>query len=526
MMRTFCAVAQDPTADAKLASLGELFGRAKHWSFKQIHALKRPVAEVKKEAIVRFGITARHFNGIRFDLDQAVNAWRGSVESRISQLEDAIEATKKRIATFDKPMAEARTEKRRKYLRFKQVGKKRRLDVLNGRLGVAKAELKAATPRVCFGGRELLRDMGSDEGAIWRWRDRRSGRINFVGAACEAEGNQSCRWDGKDLRIRLPDALGGGFVTITGVTFRYGQQEMLRILERNKDKATRTGITWMLFRDDEGRWNVRATVDEEPATVLTDIRRGAIGVDVNVDHLAVVITDRHGNPTGRLKLPFPDADTSSDKASAMIGEACKALSLLALKHGYGIAVEDLEFSRKKASLREFGADHARRLSGFAYSKFRQMIQARCARDGVELVQVDPAYTSQIGRRKYACWRAMSVHESAALVIARAARGHGERLVTMDGTALDAPGRMRPRTERRRWRGAQPLTREGAQAAARTARSGTGKTTRKQGRPSRPASGGAAQGPSPSRIAGARSRRVPSQVGGAVAPASDTVSRHG
>ncbi|WP_262032504.1 hypothetical protein [Microvirga sp. Mcv34] len=326
-MRTFCTVVRDPNADAVLAPVGDLLGRVKHWSFKQIHALRRPVAQVK-EALKRFGISARHFNGIRFDLDQAVNAWRGSVEYRISQLEDAAEATKKRIATFERQMAKAKAEKRRKSLHFKQVGKKPRLDVLKGRLCVARAELRAATPKVCFGGRELLRDMDTDEAAVWKWRDRRSGRINLVGAACEAQGNQSCRWDGENLTLHLPDALGGEVVTIKGVTFRYGQAEMLRGLERNRDKATRTGITWLLLRDDQGRWSVRATVDEAVAKVVTDIRLGAIGVDVNVDHLAVVITDRHGNPTRRLKLPFPDADVPSDKASAMIGAACKALSLL------------------------------------------------------------------------------------------------------------------------------------------------------------------------------------------------------
>ena len=178
--------------------------------------------------------------------------------------------------------------------------------------------------------------------------------------------------------------------------------------------------------------------------------------------------------------------------------------------------------RKKAARREVGAAHARRLSGFACAKFFQLLKARCGRDGVELVKVDPASTSVIGRRKSARWRSMSVHESAALVIARAAQGYGERLVRMDGAALDAPGRMRPRTERRHWRGVRPLTRGGAQAPVRTARSGTGNTARGGGR-KRPASAGAERGPRPSRTGGATTPSGPSQVGGAVAPAAASVS---
>ena len=50
----------------------------RHWAFKQRYVLRgRPVKDVKREAIARFGVSARRFNGIRFDLDQAVTAWRG-----------------------------------------------------------------------------------------------------------------------------------------------------------------------------------------------------------------------------------------------------------------------------------------------------------------------------------------------------------------------------------------------------------------------------------------------------------------
>jgi hypothetical protein len=128
--------------------------------------------------------------------------------------------------------------------------------VLKGKLPVAEAELTAGEPSVCFGGRELLRESGTDPGAIRRWRERRSGRINLVGAACEAEGHQTCRWDGKSLRMRMPDSLGGKVVSLGGVAVRYGQEEMLAVLERNKVPAARTGLTWLLFRDEQA-WVTR-----------------------------------------------------------------------------------------------------------------------------------------------------------------------------------------------------------------------------------------------------------------------------
>ncbi len=100
MTRTFCAVLDGPGVDALLAPVGEIFAKARHWAYREIHVRKRPVAEVKKEAQALFGITARQFNGVRFDLDQAVNGWKGTAEHRVQSLKDAIEATGEKIAAL------------------------------------------------------------------------------------------------------------------------------------------------------------------------------------------------------------------------------------------------------------------------------------------------------------------------------------------------------------------------------------------------------------------------------------------
>jgi hypothetical protein len=163
LARTFCTIRQDPRADAVLSPMGEIFGRARHWSFKQIHVLGRPVAEVKKEAQAQFGITARHFNGIRFDLDQAVAGWSGTMQYRIQQLKDAIDGTIVRIAVLGRQMEKAKAEKRRASLKFKQVGKKQRLDRLRGKLAIAEREFAAGQPRIYFGGHGLLQNMGIDK---------------------------------------------------------------------------------------------------------------------------------------------------------------------------------------------------------------------------------------------------------------------------------------------------------------------------------------------------------------------------
>jgi IS605 OrfB family transposase len=469
LSRTFCTIITDPAADAVLAPYGELWARIRHWSFKQIHVLQRPVADVKREALHRFHITARQFNGIRVDLDQAVNGAKGTAAFTVQRLKDSIEATEARIATLGRRMDKAKTERARASAKFRQVGKKQRLDVLRGQLQLAEKNVSRTLPAVCFGGREALR-----RGDVTAWRDKRTSRIFLVGAADDGRtGNQSVHWDGENLRLRMPDALGGHMQTLTGVQFRYGQGEMLAVLARNADKKTRISLSWLIFRDELGRWHAHVTVDEVAVPLLTDVRHGVLAVDLNVDHLAVTMVDHWGNPVDRLTVDFPPSGTDEGKSAAIIGDAVRALCLLARQRCYGIACEKLDFSRKKAGLREFGAAHARRLSGWSYARFSQVLEARCRREGIDLAQVNPAYTSVIGRVKYAKCRAMSVHHAAALAIGRLAIGYGERFVAMDGAVLDGPARNRPRGERRRWRSVRRLPREAVRPAVCTAGSAAG-----------------------------------------------------
>ena len=58
------------------------------------------------------------------------------------------------------------------------------------------------------------------------------------------------------------------------------------------------------------------------------------------------------------------------------------------------------------------------LSGLAYAQYQQLMASKCFRFGLELILVNPAYTSVAGRLKYAVPFGRSVHLAAAGVIAR------------------------------------------------------------------------------------------------------------
>lgn len=81
-------------------------------------------------------------------------------------------------------------------------------------------------------------------------------------------------------------------------------------------------------------------------------------------------------------------------------------------------MEKLDFKQIKATLREKGTSYARMLSSFAYSSILTHLKSRAQKQGIALKEINPAYTSIIGRVKFCKRYGLSIHHAAALVIAR------------------------------------------------------------------------------------------------------------
>lgn len=153
-----------------------------------------------------------------------------------------------------------------------------------------------------------------------------------------------------------------------------------------------------------------------------------------------------------FEIPVPMRDRSKNQVKAALGEAVKKAVLYAKERGKPIAIENLDFAKKKQALRESGTKHARMLSGLTYRQFRMMVESCILREGVELLKpdgknVDPFATSVIGQLKFMVRYGLSSHGSAACVIAR--RGLGFKLEkATKSSVLKLPERKR--TSRRNY----------------------------------------------------------------------------
>ena len=295
--------------DASLDAYAALYGLVQRKLFADV-AAGRSAASLKSAYLKRHGIPARMFNAIRVSLDGKSASVREQQKLRVGDLQ-------RRIARAERQIADAA-----EHGRLDQVHqKKRRLANLRHRLSALEADIAAGRVRLCFGSKRLWRKQhnletngyASHEEWLRDWRDARSDEFFVLGSRDETAGCQLCVATVADdgtltLRLRMPDCLAGQhdkYLVIEGVWFAYGHEQVLAALQSNADYAayrqehgekrareTELGqaVSYRFKRDEKG-WRVFVTTNMMGVPVVTDQRLGAIGVDLNADHLAVAETD-------------------------------------------------------------------------------------------------------------------------------------------------------------------------------------------------------------------------------------------
>ena len=167
--------------------------------------------------------------------------------------------------------------------------------------------------------------------------------------------------------------------------------------------------------------------------------------------LVLAELDRCGNFLGGQSIGCVTYGKGQGQAKAVVGDAVKGVMAAAIRTGKPIVVERLEFAEKKSALENVGGGRARMLSRFAYRQILQNLMAAAFRAGVEVLAVNPAFTSTIGAVNYAARFGISIHQGAAIAIARRGFGLSERpavqvvqLATRGGgrVTLLLPGRNR------------------------------------------------------------------------------------
>ncbi len=429
--------------DEALHALGEYFSHIKHRLFADIAAGKEANA-LKNDYLACYQITARQFNALKVLVEGKIDSIKKRQPALILEKKERADSLESKIKRLEKNKADP------KIVHYK----KRRLNKLKKELHDLEEDRKKGIVRLCFGSKKLFRAQfdleanGYSNHEEWHkdWQLSRSRELFFLGSKDEASGNQSCTATLEQdqtisLRLRIPDALSerfGKYIFIKDVKFSYGKQEIETALYNCAQRKSGLGqaISWRLIRDNKS-WRAFATMNIELPPCTSNKESGVVGLDINADHLAIVETDRFGNPIHKKTIPFNLSNKNTHQARAIIGDAASQATSYAEKACKPLVIEDLDFQRKKTSLREeCSASHARMLSSFSYQMILSHLQSSGSKKGVLVKQVNPAYTSLIGRVKFARRYGLTIHQAAALTIGRRFLGLSEKPPSCPGKIPD------------------------------------------------------------------------------------------
>ena len=308
-----------------------------------------------------------------------------------------------------------------------------RVDRLQKQLSSLEKNVKS----VCFGSKKLAKARTTTqkyqtEPTLWEqnWRLSRYGKMTISGRKDAKSGNFVFTYspDSKSLSFK---PINGNVVIFDNVVFPYGQENVENAIHTQTNLKNKKDfgkpISWSI--EDRGDYYIIKCLVDVPANQYINHSKdsGIIGVDLNVDHFAVSNINKIGQLIESFSMKFDIHNKTTGQLNKIIESKAVGLVNYAVDHKKAIVLEKLDTTKSKVK-NPYGNKKANRLmSQFAYNKMIMAIKSRADKMGVEVYEVNPAYTSQIGKIKYMRRLGISIHEAASYVIARRAMGFKEIL---------------------------------------------------------------------------------------------------
>ena len=245
-------------------------------------------------------------------------------------------------------------------------------------------KLKRKMPSVCFGGKKNLKN-----GDLETYRFKRARRMLIP-------GRRQGKYSNNLFKLNVDNDM---------LTYRSTQKDIVFKVQFHK------------YKDE-----LYARVNEKHMNLpKTDTLYGAIGIDINVDHIALCETNMDGNIVLIKKYPIHKENTKNKRNEELYQLAIEIMEQCKSKKK-SLVVEDLNFKQLKTRMLYRPKKQNITLSSFAYKKILEKVERKCLMNEVDVIKVDPKNTSKIGKEKYTKIKGLSVHYCAAYVINR--RGMG------------------------------------------------------------------------------------------------------
>ncbi len=410
--------------DTQLAfnQTARLFQSARRMAFCRLNeGLERD--DIQPSLVATFGLSARYARDPILQAEATRRALTQPSPEYISQTESKIKKAKRKLEMY----LTGKRKPRRVSLEQVTNGLKKRLTRLETKRDRWQAHLEAGTvPPVIFGSAKNFHARRKGEISHRQWQLARRAQFWLRGEKHKKGGNKQAHLFFDD-RGRLKISLATLPIRSTGRLVYHTAEIWLS--DNNLDKlvkAMTNAFSVRVIRENDA-WKIHLTVREQVEGSLDKTAPvGAIvaGLDCNTDCLTVATISAQGNLKDRYTAwmrELPDA--RSDKANFIISHALDDVLERATEQGATcLVLERLKFAQTHDTERNFNRKTAKFRSTMVKLAVRKALRL-----GLTVVEVNPAYSSIIGRYKYADGYGLSTHEAAALVIARRGQGREERL---------------------------------------------------------------------------------------------------
>ena len=382
--------------------------------------------ELNKLLQERFSVTTRTASSAIYEVEGMISSALALIPLNIEKLEARIEDKIKLIEKKRKEMAKIHSSrktntKRLGKLKFHIYNIHNSINRIRQKIKNLERQLNERKPNICIGTKKFARN---DIKAFIQHRDS---QINYIGRACEKQGNSNfqiqyvkkgnffamkVRRDfGKWKDDRTPERFAYG-----KCHFKYGGRQLRDAIRGNALPVTVSVIR----RDDRYYLFITVAISYENSAIVTRKDHGVIGIDFNKGFINICETDEKGNIVNieKMKYPFGKAGITKAELANVISKVCKK----AVKTGKSIVAENLSFESKKRKTKKAVTltekERMRMLHSLPYSRYVQILENITFNRKIELIKVNPAYTSRTAEQKFCNRMKLNIHNGAAFVIAR------------------------------------------------------------------------------------------------------------
>ena len=388
----------------------------------------------------KFSVTTRTANSAIHEVEEITNSALALIPLNIEKLETRIEGKTKLIEKKKKEIAKIHASrktntKRLEKLKFHIYNIHNSINRIRQKIENLERQLNEKKPNICMGTKKLARN------DMKEFKLHRDSQINYIGRAWENQGNANFQMQyvkkgnffimkvrrdfGKWKNDRSPERFADG-----KCHFKYGGRHLRDAMKGNASPVTVSVIR----RKDRYYLFVTVAISYESSAIVTRKEYGVIGIDFNKGFVNVCETDEKGNIVSIEKMKYPFGKVGVTKAE--LADVISKVSKKAVETGKSIVAEDLSFERTKRKAKKAVTptekERMRTLHSLPYSRYAQILENITFNRRIELIKVNPAYTSRTAEQKFCDRMKLNIHNGAAYVIARKGMGIKDKYLKKTG----------------------------------------------------------------------------------------------